>query len=197
MGNWSPVKSPATTNRRRGQDDALLVVPRPRLVGEMTKEQVETLAGTAGGSSQRLRGEAPQRQLHARTQSLCFVCGQDNPAGMRVVFHHQRNGEMAAAWTPGSTWEGFSGIVHGGVVSTVLDEAMSKAVAAAGAEALTAELRIRYRRPVRSGTPFRIQGWVVRRTKRLIETEATITDQDGVEHAHAWGSFLTLAKVPA
>ena len=72
------------------------------------------------------------RPLRARTQSGCFVCGQNNPHGLQIRFQRQADGEMTATWAPASVWEGFHGIVHGGVVSTVLDEAMSKAVAATG-----------------------------------------------------------------
>jgi acyl-coenzyme A thioesterase PaaI-like protein len=141
--------------------------------------------------------EPPERQLRARPHSACFVCGKDNPAGLKIPFQRQVNGEMTAAWTPGPAWEGFRGIVHGGLVSTVLDEAMSKAVAATGSEALTAELRIRFRLPVNSGAQFLVRGWIVRRSKRLIGAEATLTASDGTEHAHAWASFLTLSKARA
>jgi acyl-coenzyme A thioesterase PaaI-like protein len=101
---------------------------------------------------------------------------------------------MSASWRPGPEWEGFAGIVHGGVVSTVLDEAMSKAVAGTRTEALTAELRVRFRHHVASGESFLIRGWIVRRDPRLIETEASLTASDGTEHAHAWARFLTLPK---
>jgi acyl-coenzyme A thioesterase PaaI-like protein len=135
--------------------------------------------------------------LQARSQSACFVCGQDNPHGLRIRFQQQDGGEMTATWTPSSAWEGFRGIVHGGVVSTVLDEAMSKAVAATGSEALTAELRVRFRHRVTSGDVFLIRGWIVKRNRRLIGTEATLTAPDGTEHAHAWASFLTLPGASA
>jgi acyl-coenzyme A thioesterase PaaI-like protein len=80
------------------------------------------------------------------------------------------------------------------VVSTVLDEAMSKAVAA-GCEALTAELRVRFRRQVVSGGTFLIRGWIRNRSKRRIEAEATLTAPDGTEHAHAWAVFLALPGI--
>jgi acyl-coenzyme A thioesterase PaaI-like protein len=83
------------------------------------------------------------------------------------------------------------------VVSTVLDEAMSKAVAATGSEALTAELRVRFRRHVTSGDVFLIRGWIVKRNRRLIEAEATLTAPGGTEHAHAWARFLTLPGASA
>lgn len=137
---------------------------------------------------------AKEHALRARPQSACFVCGQDNPAGLRIPFRLQPDGVISADWIPATSLEGFRGIVHGGVVSTVLDEAMSKAIAAAGPEALTAELRIRFRLPVQSGSCFTIRGWIVRQTKRLIETEASLTGPGGNEHAHAWASFLALSK---
>jgi acyl-coenzyme A thioesterase PaaI-like protein len=138
-----------------------------------------------------------ETELRARSQGACFVCGQDNPHGLRIKFEIQASGEATATWAPNRTLEGFRGIVHGGVVSTVLDEAMSKAVAATGCQALTAELRIRYRRHVTSGESFLIRGWVDTRNKRLIETEATLTALDGTEHAHAWARFLTLPRTIA
>lgn len=136
--------------------------------------------------------EESERQLRARTQSGCFVCGQDNPRGLRLCFRQDEDSEVSAVWSPGAEWEGFSGIVHGGVVSTVLDEAMSKAVAATNTEALTAELRVRFRRYVATGGTFVIHGWIVKRNRRLIEAEAALTATDGTEHAHAWARFLSL-----
>lgn len=128
--------------------------------------------------------------LRARSQSACFVCGRDNPRGMRLHYERRDSGEFIATWTPESTWEGFQGIVHGGIVSTVLDEAMSKAVMAAGWEALTAELRVRFRRPVASGADYSIRGWIAESAKRMVKTEAVLVSRGGVEHAHAWAVFL-------
>jgi len=91
-------------------------------------------------------------------------------------------------------WEGFQGIIHGGILATVLDEAMSKAVVATRCEALTVALRVRFRRRVVCGEPLRIRAWVVKRTKRLIAAEATLTAGDGVECAHARASFLALPR---
>jgi uncharacterized protein (TIGR00369 family) len=91
-------------------------------------------------------------------------------------------------------WEGFQGIVHGGIVSTVLDEAMSKAVAATGTEALTAELRVRFRHPAPSGVSLQVRGRVVRRLGRLFETEADLAGPGGIQYAHASAKFLAVAR---
>lgn len=131
-------------------------------------------------------------RLAARTNSSCYVCGADNPRGFQMVFEEREHGQMSATWTPDSTLEGFEGIVHGGVVSTVLDESMAKAVAATGAEALTAELRVRFRHHVAAGNPLCVRGWITERTKRIIRAEAALLDSAGSELAHAWSSFLVL-----
>ncbi len=134
----------------------------------------------------------PKGPAHARRQTTCVVCGQDNPRGLQIQYGREKDGAMVAEWNPSAVWEGFDGIIHGGIVSTVLDEAMSKAVAASGAEALTAELRVRFRQPVNTGRLYRLRGWVVDRTKRRIRTEAALVSASGEEHAHAWAVFLTV-----
>ena len=132
--------------------------------------------------------------MDATPQSSCFACGPDNPHGLRLRFATGETGESVTAWVPEAFTEGFRGIVHGGVVSTVLDEAMSKAVAAAGLPALTAELRVRLRRHVAPRCTVWVRGWIMSQTGRLIKTEATLTDAEGTELAHAWASFLTVKE---
>lgn len=95
-------------------------------------------------------------------------------------------------WRPDEVWEGYRGVIHGGIVSTVLDEAMSKAVAAAGIRALTCEIRVRLRQRVEVAEELRIRGWVVEKRKRRIVTEATLKAPNGAERAHAWATFLEL-----
>jgi acyl-coenzyme A thioesterase PaaI-like protein len=133
-----------------------------------------------------------QLGLRARTQNGCVVCGQDNSYGLRIQYVLGRDGAISAEWQPTENWEGFEGIVHGGIISTVLDEAMSKAVAAMNYEALTGELRVRFRHHVAAGENLRIRGWVVEKVKRLVKAEATLTAADGSERAHAWARFLAL-----
>lgn len=122
--------------------------------------------------------------------SSCFACGTDNPRGLRLQFLLQEELGMVAEWTPDSDLEGYQGIVHGGIVSTVLDEAMAKIVAAKEGKALTAEMRVRFRNQVASGEMVHIRGWIESKNKRMINAEAKLTAKDGTELAHAWGVFL-------
>jgi acyl-coenzyme A thioesterase PaaI-like protein len=141
---------------------------------------------------QELVSSEPEIRLGARPQSSCFACGPDNSRGLRLHFQGNEAGEMVAEWIPESELEGFQGIVHGGIVSTVLDEAMSKVVAESGVKALTAELRVRFRQHVPSGKMIRVRGWIDSQNKRMTKTEAVLTSSDGTELAHAWATFLAL-----
>jgi len=119
----------------------------------------------------------------------CIACGDENPCGLHL--HFSTGQEMtSAAWTPAEPWQGFRGVIHGGIVATVLDEAMSKAVVAHGWEALTVELKVRLRAKVVPGEKLRVSGKVVSRQGRQILTEAALLDSLGAERAHAWGKFL-------
>ena len=102
-------------------------------------------------------------------QTTCFGCGSDNPRGLQLKFRVDPDGTATASFIPGSEWEGPRGIVHGGIVTTLLDEAMAKAVAATGCRGMTAELRVRFRQYAETGERLQVRGWVVRHNTRLIE----------------------------
>ena len=63
--------------------------------------------------SEAIATEESETGLQARSQGACFVCGQDNPHGLRIKFELQDSGEAIATWAPNQALEGFRGIVHG------------------------------------------------------------------------------------
>jgi uncharacterized protein (TIGR00369 family) len=130
-------------------------------------------------------------------QATCFACGSDNPHGLQLKFHVDSDGTATASLALSSQWEGPRGIIHGGITSTLLDEAMAKAVAATGRKALTSELRVRFRQYAETGERLQVRGWVVRQERRIIETEAMLVAIDGSERAHAWAKFLVVIKPKA
>lgn len=129
-----------------------------------------------------------------RLNPSCFACGAENPRGLHLEFGSVVPGHVSLAWTPAENLESFRGIIHGGIVTTVLDEAMSHAVVASHWEALTAEMRVRFRQSVRVGESLHVSARVVERRKRKILTEATMKTLDGEERAHAWATFLQLPE---
>jgi acyl-coenzyme A thioesterase PaaI-like protein len=123
----------------------------------------------------------------------CVICGADNPNGLQLEFCAGIDG-AEARWIPSEGWESFHGTVHGGVVTAVLDEAMSQAVIARDWQALTVDLRVRFHDRVRPGERLRVHGWIVERRKRRIVTQAKLVSESGVERAHGWGVFLMPSK---
>lgn len=130
-------------------------------------------------------------------QRTCFACGMDNPHGLQLKFCFDPDGTASASWVPNIRWEGPRGIVHGGIITTLLDEAMAKAIAAAECKTMTADLRVRFRRYAKIGEVLQVRGWIVKHRKKLIETEATVIAPDGSERAHAWARFLVVTKSSA
>jgi uncharacterized protein (TIGR00369 family) len=128
-------------------------------------------------------------RLVAELNPHCVVCGHQNPQGLQLTFRLDEHC-VIAEWVPGNNWESFQGVIHGGVISTVLDEAMSKAIIAQGLEAFTMDLRVRFKRKLRTGETVWARGWVVQHQKRRITAEASLCNGAGDEHAHAWGIFL-------
>jgi acyl-coenzyme A thioesterase PaaI-like protein len=131
-----------------------------------------------------------ESQFQDDASSCCFVCAPDHSRGLHLHFELDDDGKMIADWVPDSDLVGYPEVVHGGIVSTVLDEAMAKVVSATGIKGVTAELRVRYRLPVNPGKLLRIQGWIDSASRRMIKTEASLTTSDGIELAHAWAIFL-------
>lgn len=125
-------------------------------------------------------------------RSPCFASSPSNPRGLPLDFQERESGVMAAQWIPHEDFEGFLGIAHRGIVSTVLDEAMAKAVAATGVDALTAEMRVCFRREVSTAVPVLVRGWIESRKRRVFRAEASLIGSDGSELAHAWAVFLEL-----
>ena len=113
----------------------------------------------------------------------CLVCGRDNPHGLRLDLHvDPATGVVRIAFTPRPEHIGFAGVVHGGVIATVLDEAMVWAATWAGRRfCVCGELTTRFRREAAVGRPLVVEARVDTNRPRLLTTSATVTDEAGVE----------------
>lgn len=124
-------------------------------------------------------------------QNRCFGCGPQNPDGLQLQFAlDEENQTVVCAVEVPARFEGPPQYVHGGIISTMLDEAMSKAVRVRGLTALTSRLEIDLRRPVLSGHTVRIEGRWLRSEGRKHWTEGRILDQKGTLLASACGTFV-------
>jgi uncharacterized protein (TIGR00369 family) len=125
----------------------------------------------------------------------CFGCGRLNPHGLRLRFAAMADGSgVWAAFTPRPEDEGYGGMVHGGIVTTLLDEAMAWAISTRGIWAVTAKIEVRFRRPVAIGSPLRALGRLAADRGRLIETAGEVRrDVDGELLAEATATFARVS----
>jgi uncharacterized protein (TIGR00369 family) len=123
-------------------------------------------------------------------QNRCFGCGPANPSGLKLEFFLGSDGAVVCPTTVSNFFEGHPGYLHGGIIATLLDESMSKAVRARGLSAMTRHMEIDYRRPVPSGAPIRMEGRVLRSEGRKHWAEANILDAEGTALAHGKGLFV-------
>ncbi len=123
----------------------------------------------------------------------CFGCGDLNPHGLRLRLFRRDHpeGGVFADWAPGHTEEGYVGMVHGGLISTVCDEVMAWSCYARKIWGVTARLNVRFRRPVVVGGSYRAEGWVVSERGRVIDLAASIRDRTtGEQVADATAQFI-------
>jgi uncharacterized protein (TIGR00369 family) len=137
----------------------------------------------------------PPIPLDVRSDHGCFGCGRLNPHGLRLRFVQTAPAEVSAEFLPLREHEGFAGVVHGGIVTTLLDEAMAWAAFAADAWVVTARIDVRFRRPVVVDEPVRVIGRVVDARGRLVQTAGRVERViDGAILAEATGTFV---RVPS
>jgi acyl-coenzyme A thioesterase PaaI-like protein len=127
-------------------------------------------------------------------EGMCFICGKRNPIGLKVEFDVDKNGlQISGIFTPGRAHQGYRGIMHGGLVAALLDEAMVKLLWEAGIPAVSASLEIKLAKPVMIGEPVVIKGEVNSQKGRVILTSARLEDGEGNVLAEANGKCVMVS----
>ena len=122
----------------------------------------------------------------------CFVCGEDNPNGLRLRSRLE-DGIVAIDYTTREADRGWRHLVHGGIVITLLDEVMTwAAIIEARSACVSAEISTRLRKPVTVGQKLRIEGKTAGGRARLILTEARVLDDSGTVLSTATGKYLPM-----
>jgi uncharacterized protein (TIGR00369 family) len=123
-------------------------------------------------------------------QNRCFGCGTANPAGLHLEFMLAEDGGVVCLASIPDTFEGPRGYVHGGIIATLLDETMSKAVRSHNVVGMTRHMEVDYNRPVPSSSPIRLEGRVYHHEGRKHWAEASILNAEGTVLAHGKGLFI-------
>jgi len=124
-------------------------------------------------------------------EGLCFGCGSKNPIGLKLNF--KWDGKTARTeFTPARFYQGWPGLLHGGIITTLLDEAMSYAVRFNGLDFLTARIQTNYKRPIRIDEPLVIAASIARKKGRYIEAKASVSLPDSTVMAEGTGTFVVI-----
>ncbi len=115
--------------------------------------------------------------LKLEDDGFCFVCGKNNPDGLRLDFRKIDN-KVVAEFYPSKKFQGYKDIIHGGIITTILDEAMVKACIMNGINAVTAEINVRFLRALLTGNSSIVEAWIVSQNPKLIEAESVLKDMD-------------------
>ena len=137
--------------------------------------------------------EETLRATCRREHPHCFACSDPVDGGLGLRFQLEAGGAVKAGWTCPPGGESYPGIVHGGLLATLLDAAMVHALFARGVVARTGELRIRYRNPVRIGSPVVVRARVTGGSGRLFVLKAEVR-QGAAMCAEAHAKFMQLAE---
>ena len=123
----------------------------------------------------------------------CFACGTQNPQGLKLDFIYDKKNDQAYAKTEfNQHHQGWKNVLHGGIISTVLDEVMIKAAHFKGHACATIELSVRFKHPTLINGEYTIRGKVVDIRQKIVYGEASLTNQQNIVTAKAKGKFFLL-----
>lgn len=115
---------------------------------------------------------------------MCFACGRSNPIGLKLQFRFEGD-DYVTEFDVKPEYQGWTGIVHGGLLATVLDEVMARLLWEKGLNAITGRLTVRYHQPLSIGDKVRVRGRITKQRPPVIETTAEAVKDDGTVVAEA------------
>ena len=133
------------------------------------------------------------QQLVNSPQNQCFACGPTNPAGLHLQFE-QVDGDVVARFVADARHGGWAGVVHGGILTTILDEAMAYTMYFRNVRALTGRLEVRFRQPAIQGMELTVRARVVAEGRRHADVEAAILHEESTV-AEGKGRFMKLGQI--
>jgi len=128
-----------------------------------------------------------------RRYSNCFVCGNLNDYGLKVDFFYDK-GIARAEYVAGEKFQGYKDILHGGIIFALLDEVMIKAVIAKGILVVTAEIEVKFIKPVKIGEKLFLEGKITGEQKKIFKAEGKVSNSEGEIVATGKGKFFKVTE---
>jgi len=124
----------------------------------------------------------------------CFCCGLENERGFHLEFTYPVAGEAESRLVVPEWCAGWKGVTHGGFVTMLLDEIMAHACTAFAASAVTADISVRFLKPVPTGSTIRIVGRTDSTRGRILATKGWIYSAEGEAMAEATAKFIVTGR---
>jgi len=125
----------------------------------------------------------------------CFGCGGDNAGGMKLTFEQDNvNRRIVGRFVLGERYQGGGGFAHGGIIATVLDEAMGKVCRFRQVRAVTAELTVEYLKPVNVQREIVVEGRETEQKGRNLFMTGEIRNETGEVLARGRGRFVVIGQ---
>ena len=125
---------------------------------------------------------------------MCFVCGVENPIGLNLRFYTDDQNHCTARFLPAPEHQGYPGHLHGGIISTLLDETMGRVLMHEDVFAITGRLEIRFSKPVPLDQELTVVGFLTRSRSRAYEARGEIQLSDGTVLVEGSGVYI---RIPA
>ena len=124
----------------------------------------------------------------------CLVCGQDNPIGMRARMYKVGD-EVQLSWTTRLEHSGWSDVMHGGFIATVLDEVMTwSAILASGKPCFAADFNLRLVETLPANVACIASARLERARRRVFDVQGSVLDEAGRTYAHAHGRYMPVPR---
>jgi uncharacterized protein (TIGR00369 family) len=134
-------------------------------------------------------------RLEPNPTNKCFGCGGDNAGGMKLTFEQDNvNRRIVGRFVLGERYQGGGGMAHGGIIATLLDEAMGKVCRFRDVRAVTAELTVEYLKPVSVAQEIVVEGHEAELKGRNLFLVGEIRNAEGVVLARGRGRFVIIGQ---
>jgi uncharacterized protein (TIGR00369 family) len=134
-------------------------------------------------------------RLEPNPANKCFGCGGDNAGGMKLTFEQDNvNRKIVGRFVLGERYQGGGGMAHGGIIATLLDEAMGKVCRFREVRAVTAELTVEYLKPVSVEKEIVVEGYEAEQKGRNLFLVGEIRNTEGLVLARGRGRFVILGQ---
>ena len=126
-----------------------------------------------------------------RNDQNCFCCGEDNDKGLKLKFAYPEEGRAETSLIIPQYLTGWENLTHGGLISMLLDEIMAHACISSKLIGVTAELTVRFKKPLPVDTEVFVSGRMTDKKGRITLTSGKITDNAGTVYATGKARFIS------